>query len=178
VAEVEKALELDPAALFANFIVGWLYGVSGRYDEAIAQHQLVSQFAPDNGLPHLGLGLAYSGKGMFEDAIAHFTNAHQLKCRWLIRGHLGYCYAMSGRRAEALQEMSALSQQPGAHYVSPTSLAAICVGLGDTEQALAYLERALEERDTSLPINLLNPGFDRLRDQPRFVAIRQKLGLG
>lgn len=175
-AEVERALELDPAALFANFVLGWLFGVSRRYDEAISQHMLVSQLAPDYGLPYFGLGLANAGKGMFEDAIAHFTNANPLKCRSLLRGQLGYCYAMAGRRQEALQELSALNER-SPNYVSPVSFAAIYAGLNDPEQALDHLERALQARDTSLPVNLLNPEFDTLRSEPRFQAIRQRLGL-
>jgi len=175
-AEVERALELDPASLFANLVLGWLYGVSRHYDEAISQHLLVSQLAPDYGLPYFGLGLAYAGKGMFEDAIAHFTNANPLKCRSLLRGQLGYCYAMSGRREEALQELSALNER-SPNYVSPVSFAAIYAGLNHPEQALDHLERALEARDTSLPVNLLNPEFDALRSEPRFQTIRQRLGL-
>jgi tetratricopeptide (TPR) repeat protein len=176
VAEVERALELDPASLFPNFVLGWLYGVSRRFDEAILQHTLVSQLAPDYGLPYFGLGLALSGKGMYEDAIAHFTNANQLKCRSLLRGQLGYCYAMSGRREEALAEIAALTERSSS-FVSPMSFAAIYCGLGDTEQALLHLERALEAHDTSLPVNLLNPEFDTLRNEPRFQGLRQRLGV-
>ena len=93
VAEVERALEVDPASLFPNFILGWMYGVCHRFDEAIAQHTLVSRLATDYGLPHLGLGLAYAGKGQFADAIAHLTNATQMKCGSLLHGQMGYCYA-------------------------------------------------------------------------------------
>ena len=82
-----------------------------RFDEAISQHMLVSQLAPDYGLPHFGLGLAYAGKGMYDDAIAHFTNANPLKCRSLLRGQLGYCYAKAGRREEALHEIRALKER-------------------------------------------------------------------
>jgi len=175
--EVERALELDPAALFPNFVLGWLYGVGRRFDEAISQHLLVSQLAPDYGLPHLGLGLAYAGKGMFQDAIAHFTNASQIKCRSLLLGHLGYCYAMAGQREEALREIGGLSARAEAHYVSPVSFAAIYSGLGDKERALSYLERAVEVHDTSLPVHMLIPEFDNLREEPQFLAIRQKMGL-
>jgi tetratricopeptide (TPR) repeat protein len=174
--EVERALELDPASLFSNFVLGWLYGVSRRFDEAISQHMLVSQLAPDYRLPHFGLGLAYSGKGMYDDAIAHFTNANPLKCRSLLRGQLGYCYAKAGRRDEALHEISALNEQ-SPNYISPVSFAAIYAGLNDPEQALRHLERALDARDTSLPVNLLNSEFDTLRNEPRFQAIRHRLGL-
>jgi tetratricopeptide (TPR) repeat protein len=174
--EVERALELDPASLFPNFVLGWLYGVSRRFDEAISQHLLVSQLAPDYGLPYFGLGLAYAGKGMFEDAIAHFTNANPLKCPSLLRGQLGYCYAMAGRRQEAIQVIHALNER-SPHYVSPVSCAAIYTGLKEPDQALQHLESALEARDTSLPVNLLNPEYDSLRNEPRFQAIRQRLGL-
>lgn len=177
IGEVEQALELDPASLFPNFVLGWLYGVSRRFEDALAQHQFVSQLAPDYTLPHLGLGLACTGQGRYEDAIAHFTNAHQMKCLSLLRGHLGYCYAKSGRREEALQEIANLSKRSESHYVSPVSFAAIYAGLNDTEQALRQLEQALEVRDTSLAVSLLNPQFDSLQREARFQALRQKLGL-
>ncbi len=177
VGEVERALELDPAALFPNFVLGWLYGVSRRFDDAISQHLLITQLAPDYGLSHLGLGLAYAGKGLFVDAIAHFTNASHMKCRSLLHGHLGYCYAMAGRREEALREIAALVSRADSQFVSPVSLAAIYCGLGDPEQALTHLEKALEVRDTCLPMNLLNPEFDSLRADARFESLRRKIGL-
>ena len=177
VAEVERALELDPAALFPNFVLGWLYSVCHRFDESIAQHSLISQLAPDYALPHFGLGLAFAGKGRYADAIAHFTNASQMKCRSLLCGQLGYCYAMAGRRDEALKEISILNMRAETQYVSPVSFAAIHSGLGDKEQALTFLERAVEARETSLPVHLLNPEFESLRDEPRFQALKQKIGV-
>ncbi len=176
-AEVESALELDPSALFPNFVLGWLYGISRRFDEAISQHLLVSKLAADYGLPHLGLGLAYAGKGEFSDAIAHLTNASQMKCRSLLHGQIGYCYARSGRKEEAVREIGALTAKSETQYVSPVSFAAIYSGLGDTEQALHHLERAVEVHDTSLPVHLLSTEFDSLRKMSRFETLRQRIGL-
>jgi len=177
VAEVERALEADPAALFPNFVLGWIYGVCRRFDEAIAQHTLVSRLATDYGLPHLGLGLAYAGKGEFGDAIAHLTNATQMKCGSLLHGQMGYCYAMAGRRDEAQRELGILKARSESHYVSPLSFAAIYAGLGEDDEALAYLERAVQQRDTSLPVHLLSTEFDNLRDHPRFQDLRSRIGL-
>src|SRR5260370_34071816 len=89
---------------------------------------------------------------MFTAAIAHLTNASQMKCPSLLHGHLGYCYAMAGRRDEALREISALNARGGAQYVSPVSFAAIYSRLGDPEQALAFLGQALESPGTSPPV--------------------------
>ncbi len=176
-AEVERALEGDPAALFPNFVLGWMYGVCHRFDEAIAQHTLVSRLATDYGLPHLGLGMAFAGKGQFSDAIAHLTNAAQMKCGSLLHGQMGYCYAMAGRRDEAEREIGILQARSGAHYVSPLCFAAIYTGLGETNEALGYLERAVQARDTSLPVHLLSTEFDNLRDHPRFQELRGRIGL-
>ena len=177
VAEVERALEVDPASLFPNFILGWMYGVCHRFDEAIAQHMLVSRLATDYGLPHLGLGMAYAGKGEFADAIAHLTNASQMKCGSLLHGQMGYCYAMAGRRDEAQREIGILKARSESHYVSPMSFAAIYAGLGEEKEALAYLERAVEARDTSLPVHLLSTEFDNLRSHPQFQNLRGRIGL-
>jgi tetratricopeptide (TPR) repeat protein len=177
IAEVERALEADPASLFPNFILGWIYGVCHRYDEAIAQHTLVSRLATDYGLPHLGLGLAYAGKGQFADAIAHLTNATQMKCGSLLHGKMGYCYAMAGRRDEAQREIGILKARADSHYVSPMSFASIYAGLGEDREALTYLERAIEAHDISVPVQLLCADFDNLRNHPRFQELRVRIGL-
>lgn len=177
VAEVERALEADPAALFPNFVLGWIYGICRRYDEAIAQHTLVSRLATDYGLPHLGLGMAYAAKGQYSDAIAHLTNASQMKCASLLHGQMGYCYAMAGRRDEAQREIGMLKARADSNYVSPVSFAVIYAGLRDHQEALFYLERAVEARDTSLPIHLLSAEFDGLRDLPQFHDLRGRIGL-
>jgi hypothetical protein len=57
------------------------------------------------------------------------------------------------------------------------SFAAIYAGLGDDNQALFYLERAVEARDTSLPVHLLSTEFDKLRDHPRLQDLRGRIGL-
>jgi tetratricopeptide (TPR) repeat protein len=177
IGEVERALELDPASLFPNFVLGWLYGVCRRFDEAIAQHLLVSRLATDYGLPHLGLGMACAGKGQFADAIAHLTNATQMKCGSLLHGQMGYCYARSGRREEALREIGILNTRSESSYVSPVSFAAVYSGLGEEDEALRYLDRAVETRDTSLHLRLLSTEFDNLRDYPRFQELRSQIGL-
>ncbi len=177
IAQVERALELDPASLFPNFVLGWMYGVCRRFDEAIAQHLMVSRLATDYGLPHLGLGMAYAGKGLFTDAIAHLSNAAQMKCGSLLHGQMGYCYARAGRREEALREIAILRSRSESNYVSPLSFAVIYSGLGEQDEAFRYLDRAVENRDASLHLRLLSAEFDSLRDHSRFQELRSRIGL-
>jgi len=57
-------------------------------------------------------------------------------------GELGYAYAMSGRRAEALRMLAELEERSKHEYVSPSARALIHMGLGDKEQAFTWLDKA------------------------------------
>jgi len=56
-------------------------------------------------------------------------------------------------------------------------IASIYASLGDTDNALAWLDRALQERAPSLGWLAQTPAFDRLHDNPRFAAIVDRVGL-
>jgi tetratricopeptide (TPR) repeat protein len=175
-AEVERALELDPASLSTNFVLGWLHGVCGHYEEAMSQHRLVSQLAPDFPLAYLGLGWAHTARGSYQDAIAHFTNAsHLLKCRSLLSGSVGYCHARLNQRDEALRQLTQAAGNPQA--ISPARIAAIHLGLGEKDRAFACLEDAAAARDCSLPMQLLNPEFNSVRQDSRFTDLLKRMGI-
>lgn len=182
ISEVETALELDPALLVTNFTLGWLHTVCGRYDEALVQHRLVAQLAPDFPLSYLGLGWAHLGKEMYRDAAAYFTSAaNLLKARPLLSGCLGYCYARLEDRQEALQQLRMLERETNAEsrkQLFPINAAAIYAGLGDVDRALSYLEEAVESHGISVALRTLNPEFNSLRPEPRFREVLRKMGIG
>ncbi len=85
-------------------------------------------------------------------------------------------YAVSGRRDEAqkiLNRLKGLSQRT---YVSSADIALVYLGLGKKDQALAWLEKAYEERD-SLLTSLKEPMFDSLRSEPGFQDLLRRMGL-
>lgn len=173
-SELQRALEMDPASLAMNFALGWLKCVARRYDEAIAQHRLVCQLAPDFALAFLGLGWAHLGKGDLANATAFFANARNLlKCQNLLSGCLGHCYARTGNRDDALRLLAQLEGQPAAAI----GRAAIHAGFDDQERAFDQLEQACDAHDVALPLRVLNPEFDALRDQPRYIALSERMGL-
>ncbi len=177
--EAERALELDPASLANNFVLGWLFSAAKKHDQAVLQHNSVLRLAPDFSLAYLGLGWANAGMGMYGDAIACFTNAgNQLKCRGLLWGCLGYCYARMGNRGEAMRLMELLKKQASTQYTSSVHIAAIHSGLGQRENALTCLEQAAEARCGSLALQLLNPEFECLRHEVRYRQLLDRMGLG
>jgi hypothetical protein len=56
-------------------------------------------------------------------------------------------------------------------------LALIYACLADTEHAFEYLEKMYAEHETGLPAFLVYPELTWLRSDPRFVALRQKIGI-
>ena len=63
---------------------------------------------------------------------------------------LGHAYAVAGRRVEAQRAIDGLKVAAKRRYISPYSIAVIYAGLGDKEQAFAWLNRAYDERDNRL----------------------------
>lgn len=62
-------------------------------------------------------------------------------------------------------------------YVPPYNLAIVYLGLGETRQALDWLERAFDDRDVHLVFLHVEPKWDRLRGNPRFQNRSRRLGL-
>lgn len=74
----------------------------------------------------------------------------------------------------AIDELKQLSE---ARYVQPTLIAIIYAALGDTDDALIWLERAYAERDEDLSLLKVDPRLDSLRGDPRFLSLLQRVGL-
>jgi DNA-binding winged helix-turn-helix (wHTH) protein/TolB-like protein/Tfp pilus assembly protein PilF len=176
--EMKLAQEQEPLSLVMNsFLASSLY-FSREYDQAIEQANKTLELDPSFGVGHWHLGLAYLQKKRFEDAISQQKQAFVLSGgSLLMKAALGQAYAVADNRAEAvkiLDELKAVSQQ---RYVPSSEIAAIYVGLGEREQALHWLRKALEERAFHLIYLKVRPEFDPLRSDPRFADLLRHIDL-
>jgi hypothetical protein len=62
-------------------------------------------------------------------------------------------------------------------YVPADILASTFAELDDKEEALRWLEKAYEERDSGVALLHVLPEYDRLRSDARFQALLSKVGL-
>ena len=62
-------------------------------------------------------------------------------------------------------------------YQSPLNIALNYAFAGDDSEALDWLERAVDEHTPWLPELNIDPMWDAVRSQPRFVALLKKIGL-
>jgi predicted Zn-dependent protease len=84
---------------------------------------------------------------------------------------------LSGRRAEALAELDRVLKLSTQRYISAVDIASIYASLGDNDNAIAWLDRALQQRASTFGFLAQNPAFDGLHDDPRFAAIVDRVGL-
>jgi serine/threonine protein kinase/Flp pilus assembly protein TadD len=174
----KHGLDADPLSVSISGDIALESYLARRYEDSIEQYRKSAQLDPNHVLLHLGLGLVYTKKAMYPEAIAAYESAIKASERTSnILSVLGYTYAVSGKRNEARGILDELNATRNARYLSPYDLAIVYMGLGERDHALAELNKAYEERAGWIIFLKVDPLFDSLRDDPRFEALVRKMGL-
>ncbi len=176
IAEMRKAVNLDPLSLIINADLAELLDVAHSYDESIRQSRKTIEMDPNFALAHNQLAQAYLQKHMYDEAVAEMQKAVQLSgdsptCI----ANLARAYVASGKRSEAVKLLGDLKKRSNPGYSNAPEIAVIYTSLGDTDQAMNWLEKGYEERFN--PGVLLRPGFDSLRSDSRFQNLVYRIGL-
>jgi TolB-like protein/Flp pilus assembly protein TadD len=177
-AAAQRASELEPLNLRNNALASQHYTFAGQFDEALVQAKKVTDLDPDYWLGHHMAAMAYCEKGMFDEAIAEAKRGSELnEFSSAPRGLLGYALAKAGRRVEAEAIITTLLKQSQTDYASPYNIALIYNGLNRTHEALDWLERGMESRDPRLVWLSVDPKWNNLRTDPRYLTLLRRLGL-
>jgi len=154
--------------------LSWNFILLRQPDQAITEARKWIELDPNSPYSHATLAGAYALQRSYPEAIAELNKAKQLGEPAEILGSLGYVYAMSGKRDEARQALAELSRTAKERFVSPYAIATIYVGLGEKDQAFAWLEKAYEGWDESLGWMRFDFTMDPLRSDPRYAAFPQR----
>jgi len=177
IVEIGRAQQLDPLSVITITATAHVFNQAGQYDKALEQCRKALDLDPDFFLAHYIQGRAYEQKGMFVEAIAEFQRASSFSGGSPITiSALGHAYAVSGKRKEAgelLAQLVSLSKQ---RYVPAVYMMAICVGLGDNNQALSWLKQALQDRCDYVIYLQHEPGLV-LRADPGFQDLVRQIHL-
>ena len=177
-AELDRAREHDPTSVLVSDQRAWVLYMARRYDDAIRQLQNSLELEPGFAHAHCWLGKAYLQKGMLREGLAELKETVSLQggdspvfVPWL-----GYAYALSGRRGDALKVIERLENQEEKSYASPFGIAVVYCGLGEKTLALAWLEKAYQQRDPMMSMLTVEPAFDPLHSDVRFKDLIRRAG--
>src|SRR6202035_4052321 len=121
--------------------------VARRYDEAVQKSKKILEMDPSFAIGHYELGQALVQKHVYDEAIVEFQRAIELSGHsGAFDSYLGYTYAISGRKEEALKIVDDLQARHDQNPSADADIALIYVGLGDRNQAMIALNKAYEAR--------------------------------
>jgi TolB-like protein/Tfp pilus assembly protein PilF len=176
IKEAQTALRVDPLSLTMSLDLGWVLYFARRHDESIAQLKKTLDLAPEFGYPNMELGWNYAQKGMYTEAVAQCQRAVALlPTNQVALGSCGGVYGTVGRRQDALALLDRVKRLSKKGYVDPWNVAWLYDGLGDNDSTMIWLERAYRERSASLYHVKNYTWSGRLRADPRFQGLLNRM---
>jgi DNA-binding winged helix-turn-helix (wHTH) protein/TolB-like protein/Flp pilus assembly protein TadD len=175
-AEIKLARELDPLFPFAGALEGQFLTFAGQPDEALDRLRKTSELEPNFWMPHLFASNAYIEKEMYAEAVAEARLTRKLSpLQTTSIAYESYALAKSGRLTEARAGLDELLKLSTERFVPPVHIALIYNGLGEPNEALTWLERGFEQRDTRMTFLKIDPKLNNLRREPRFIDLMQRM---
>ena len=173
-AEAEHSMRMDPFSPTPSFQRAICLYLMRRYDGAVAEYRHL--LAIDSTFFYFDAfsGAALREAGALDSALAVYRRAQQRSPERPLFG-LAITLARMGRRTEAREVLHALGAYARRRYVSPGSLGAVYVALGDLDAAFASFDRAVAAHDAWLWGIATFPELDAARSDPRFAALRRRV---
>lgn len=176
---IEMPRQRTPTLAAENAYVAMVCYHAREYARAIREAQLTLEMHRDYPLAWWALGLAQEQSNSLDAAIASFRQAVELTASSpLMLAQLGRAHARAGHVHEAQNILARLHGSGDHAGPVPYFTASIYAALGDTGEALTWLEHAYRARSPLLVFLKVGPEMDRLRGERRFRDLLLRLGLG
>ena len=172
--EGNKAKEYNPFDYYTELNLARIFYYRRDFNRAEQIYSELIPKYPENIRIKYGLGLSYLKMGRLKEATSIFEEIAKTN-KPLALAVLGYTYARTDRKAEALQILSEIEQLSLSKdkFISSQEKAIVYLGLNNREQAFENLDKACDERFSAFPALLVDPLLDEFQSDPRFAAIKR-----
>jgi TolB-like protein/Tfp pilus assembly protein PilF len=177
IKEIKLVQQLQPLSVYLRSGMGAILFWARQYDGALEKTLEALEMNPDFGTVHFVLGWIYEQKKMYNEAISEFKKAINILGYPYMGPLLGHTYAISGNKMETEKIIAELNELSKQQYVSSYHRSAIYIALKDKDQAFELLEKAFENRDNWLVTIKIDPRFDSMRSDSRYIQLLKKLEL-
>jgi adenylate cyclase len=177
-ARLRHAEQMDPLAVSVQAVLAHALYFVRDYPESLQRHLAVLEMDPGNPRIQAWLARLYHTTGQFEHGLKALESAiHRIGEPPILLAELGRFYGALGRSKEALQVIDKLKRVAGRLYVSSMAFACVHRELGNYDEMFEAVEQAFQEHSGMLPFLAVEPGWDSIRQDPRFQAFIERLGL-
>jgi tetratricopeptide (TPR) repeat protein len=171
-----RAQEVAPRGLMPIVGTGNAYLMNGHVELAIPEYERALELDPHFGVAVHFKGLAHLAQGRHAQALEELRSANELLGGVPVTiGSLGYALGITGKRQEAEEMLADLLRKRERGYYPAFPIAQIQLGLGRTDAALDWLERAADERHVGYYFPLVDPIYDGVRTYPRFAQLMARI---
>jgi len=177
IAEIRRAERLDPVSPRIKTWVGRILFAARHYEESERQFRASSELDPHYVCAPILISEPLVGQARYGEAIASIQEFIKMDRSVDNLGYLGFAHARAGNRDEALNALDEIRQLASQVYVSPYYIAIIYVGLGESDKAFHWLDKAIEERTSHMIELKTDPKLDAIRSDSRFQDLMARVGL-
>lgn len=175
---IMHALEIDPVSIITLVWAGVTSHLAHQFDEAIKHYQSALELDPNFVWAHMYMAQALEQKGNFKEALREFETTIRLaggnNCVKAMKAH---AHAVAGDKCSAREILDELKGAPSHQCMPSYDIAATYAALGESNQMVAWLNRACDERNMKLFTLTQDPRFDSLRHRSEFKEIVEQMGL-
>ena len=177
-AELDKAIKMDPLSPEITSFYGWIYYLKRDYNKGQEACLRTLSIDPNYLIANWCAGVSYMLSGQYPEAIAQTRKAlaidptHAPSLRTLAMS-----YIRSGDRASGLKVLEEMKQLRTSVYVSPIDLSLVYAELGDMDQSYEWFKKGYEDQSEEIIFFHVEPVFDAMRHDARFTSLLHKAGL-
>lgn len=176
-AAIRLAHERDPLSLIISTALGRILHFRRDYAAAIEQCRRTLEMDRHFKPAHLDLAMAYAEAGRYDESLAELeesvTPDDPRSVMLAIYGHVCARAGRGGRAEDILLDLRRRYSAGEASY----DLALLLSGMRRIDDAVQWLERAVDARSGLVVFLKVEPMFDPLRGDSRFVRILERLHL-
>jgi len=182
IAEMKKALELDPLSSPLNNYMGMTYLLAGDYQKSVQQLQHTIDLDPTFPLAHFFLASALTEIGKYGEAIEQVQRGALLSGESpeqasAVTAEFLSAFRTGGPNGYWQKNLQATLREQEHGGAGSLDLATAYARVGDKEKSLEWLQKAYEERNGDITLVNSYPDYKCLHGDPRFSALLKRMGL-
>ena len=156
VAEMRKAVEIEPLGTYANLNLGNGLFYARKFKEALEAYKFSIQLNNLNPLAYLGSGWCNIGLEKWDEAQKDFETSASQNSDWA-KAMLVYFYVKNGNKLQAQKLYDELTSPTSTGYSSQSTMSLAASFLGKKDLAHEHFKKAFEQHDTWLPYIITSP---------------------